>query len=73
VVHRPHTFYSAPILSVEPDQASGSIASYYLQNEGLDVARAYLIPGALDVYGIMEECDYDVDDPENKKDSMYRT
>ena len=23
-MHRPHTFYSAPILSVEPDQASGS-------------------------------------------------
>lgn len=50
---------------------SEALAWYYLQKEGVDVARTFSIPGALEVYGLIDELDYDpkgdADDPARQK------
>jgi hypothetical protein len=45
-------------LSFVFDCISEAIAWYYLQREGLEVARGCSIPGALEVYGLIDELDY---------------
>jgi hypothetical protein len=51
------------------DCISEAIAWYYLQKEGLDVTRTHSIPGALEVYGLIEELDYAPNDkdPRNQR------
>jgi hypothetical protein len=52
------------------DCLSEAIAWYYLQKEGLDVARTCSIPGALEVYGLIDELDYAAD-PANPLNGRY--
>jgi hypothetical protein len=54
-------------LRVVFDCISEALAWYYLQTEGMQVARTFSIPGALEVYGLIEELDYvpNPDDPLN--------
>jgi len=59
-------------LSFVFDCTSEALAWYYLGKEGLEAARTRSIPGALQVWGLIEELDYDYEtDPRNPHNQRF--